>query len=213
MVFFPLGCLQIKIVITPPYFQIIGATEEKNLDANLEEIEAISKRQYRLWYYSLPIILFLLIGLMIPLSDVLFPEMYRPATKTELLSRIDTNQISNLVSNQVNFNEYLQRPSTLVYEGRIIYALYLNPGDIDYILPYNLEQNFTRVNFFLIGTNKPYIQITLPFNKPWPENYLNGKTAIVIGCKSDGTFDAMALAIPDEHFYLGRSSTIKQECH
>ena len=212
VLFFSLGCLQILSVIARPYLQVIGATDDEKLETNFEEMGVISKTHYRPWYYLFPIILFLFIGSLIPLSDVLFPEIYHTTSRAALLSRIDTNKISSLVSNQVDFNEYLQRPSTLVYEGRIIYALYLNPGDTDHILPYNPEQNLTRINFLLIGTNKPYVQITLPNEKPWPENYLNGKTAIVIGCKTNETFDAMALVIPDENYYLGRSSTMKQEC-
>ena len=71
---------------------------------------------------------------------------------------------------------------------------------------------YPRITFELIGPYKPSMNVLLPYEEPWPDVYLNGKTAIAVGCSSRGGIDALSVILPEENLYLTRTPGIAQDC-
>ncbi len=160
------------------------------------------------------LLLFLVIGSMIPFTDTIFPQKYQIQSKQEILERIDVERLSNNAGmTPAAYLNYVNLPTTSVIEGRLIYAQYYRAGEGEDISRMrSVVYDYPRITFELIGPYKPSMNILLPYEEPWPDVYLNGKTAIVVGCSAGGGIDAVSVILPEEDLYLTRTAGVEQDC-
>ena len=208
LLYFALGCAVVMKVFLHPCFVIAGRIGKD--DSELVNGEKAEPPVGLIKY----VFLFLLIGSLLPLSDIVFPRQFNKKTKEELVSEIDLKQIVDVTGYQNNaVVDYLKNPSSNVYEGKIIYTRYQEPGMGSSLYGEDVViKDYSRIDFYLIGAEGQLVQGSLPVDEPWPEIYLSGKTAVVIGCNSMNHFDVLVITIPKEEISIGRSAQVTIEC-
>ena len=123
---------------------------------------------------------FLGIGLLIPGTEKLFPlRIFNPPDATVWM---DAGQKGGLDSQALN--QFLASDS-VVFSGRAINPRFFYFGQS---IPRGLStqevRQYPRLEFTLVGSQIPVMDVVLPFNKI-PEDFQNGAEISVLGCMSD----------------------------
>lgn len=132
----------------------------------------------------------LLLGCVLPLSEKIVPERY----PQELLENRQVEISSSF--EQPTLKEFVQNGAQVI-QGRALYPRYhpANQGEAGIRRTPFSPLPFARIDFYIVG---PFNGgVVLAQTNP-PENFPNGSDVLVIGCRSEKNFEAVALAIYDD---------------
>jgi hypothetical protein len=131
------------------------------------------------------------LGLVPLVVDKAVPPRYPAASKSDL-----TAMAAPLLDDETR--GVTADDDSLVLQGRALYPRFYKAGEGepgDGWLAFS-EQNFSRLGFILL-TATERVSVVLPRDEP-PETFPNASDVIVVGCQSDGYFEAVSIAILDE---------------
>jgi hypothetical protein len=156
-------------------------------------------------------ILFFSLGLMLPLSDLIFPQKYPgPALETPLLRPLVEEYEDEL-------QDYRQAGYT-PYAGRLIYPMFYKKGTNKFYGPDSIQDR-DRMIFWLVGSpDLPWDRqefFLLLDKKHWPVEFLGGKDVLVVTCPgSEDNFNqaaALSMVIKNRSTILHSSQPCTQQ--
>ena len=145
--------------------------------------------------------MFILIGAMVPLMDILFPQKYPIRNDLEWIDDLYALKIFDPATQPVSEVEgFLERKDVVVLQGKNLYPRYVDPADELTKEIYNyLHIKEPQMVFQLINSGHPDFSeadwlITMPFDKS-PEGFLDGADTIVLGCVTENNIEALAVIL------------------
>jgi hypothetical protein len=155
----------------------------------------------------------LLLGGLVPLAGVLYPPRYGSGDGAALLQQFQAyNPRSGTADAELQ--AFLQQPSAVLVEGRLLYPLYYPQGVGEPVryAPYTVKP-YPRTVFVLIGP-RGIMNVVLPGDRP--ERLPNATDAIVLGCQYfDQNFNmlaAVAVVLPQQQMGIARSPQAPLKC-
>ena len=167
-------------------------------------VESVDLRAW--WKGGLVIVLlFLMIGLTLPLSDVIFPSAYPDLTKNQVFQLLTQNGLLDKIGFTAQQAEaFAGLANSRAAYGRALYPRFLDPN-IDpnaKELYSDLPDNFPHLVYRLM-TPSGSVTVSLPLQSA-PDYFPNASDVVVLGCKGGSYLDAFAVVIlrPQVRVYL-----------
>ena len=139
---------------------------------------------------------FLLAGLVLPISEKVFPRHFPPATTSSILA----NLISQPVARKIPIDLAALPPNILVQRGRVFYPRYYPSEQGEYSgnpWPAYAARPYPRLSFMLI--NQQIWHVVLPL-AVMPAQFPNAADATIIGCQEQGYLKASLVVLDDQVF-------------
>ncbi len=158
--------------------------------------------------------LVLMIGFLIPASEMPFESRYQKHTSKEMLVMLEQQgwlERANLT--RPDLSKFLSTPGAKLIEGRMLYPRYYDSGDGESkrVYPF-MKLDYPRLAFLTIGPYGSGLENVI-MRGGKPKRILNASDVIVIGCKNKSFFDALVVFVLTERgsVYL-RSPWPKLQC-
>ncbi len=157
------------------------------------------------------IVLFTVIGALIPLSGSFFERRYAPLTRRELGRQVVTQAKSQLGISGLELSKFLVSPRSLILQGRILYAREFekDEGLGVSIYPFYHPKPYPRMIFTLIGY-KGETRAILPSIQPAP--IPNVSDAIILGCRENDYIQVWAVLLTDSNLLIKRAPAAPLTC-
>jgi hypothetical protein len=213
LLYFSAGSIQVFIWL----LNLINSKREKALK-NRPESEPISSiLSSGIPFPSIQFIatslLFLVIGISMPLSELVFPVRYPAQSKEQALSELLKNQlVINTAGSQINnLRLFAQQKDTVIARGRALFPRYYLAGQgepktskVEYI-----ARDFPRLNFTMVGQlNGPAI---FPLSES-PAVFPNTGDITVIGCQGSDYFKPIFVLVESGNKAYLSSQPIPTNC-
>lgn len=141
----------------------------------------------------------LLIGALLPLSEVIVPQRYPDAVEpSALVGQLEqSGALKQLGVTRTAVEEFLRDPSALILTGRELYPrfYYIDQGEPDPDSAYR-AMPYPRLVFRLIGAQRKAV-VVLPIDQS-PRVFPGGSDAIILGCAAKGRVDAFGVVLLEE---------------
>ena len=163
------------------------------------------------WKGGLAIVMtFFMIGLTLPLADVLFPSFYQNLTKTQVFQLLAQKGLLDKIGfTSQQAETFAGLANSRVTYGRALYPRFLDPKSDPYAREAysDLPDNTPHLVFRLIWP-QGLLTAILPL-KSTPDYFPNASDVVVIGCKSGKYVDALVVVIlhPQGTIYLSSAGS------
>jgi len=165
-----LSCLNVKL----DFLQLVPDNTGQSLDFSIKKKKVISLTA-----------LFLTIGFIPVLLELIFPRRYPVLNRDELVEIIrNNNELSLSLTDPIE--KLLEQDSSRIFIGRALYPQFYREGDGDDTIAF-LPKEFPSLGFELLGLNRA--SVVLPISAA-PSYFPNGSDVIVFGCPEDDYFRA-----------------------
>ena len=138
------------------------------------------------------------IGVLIPLSEYLYPPRYFPASLEAKLLLLQERGLEKQAGlDEMTIQAFLQSSKAVVLHGRALYPRHYFQGDGETPrgYPYHIL-DYPRLAFMLIGADGEQ-GIILPLSKP-PRYFPHAADVVVLACRDSSGINALAVFILDE---------------
>ncbi len=135
----------------------------------------------------------LLLGCVLPFSEKIIPPRYSTdpqQIQRDILALPDSNKLDGSFS-LISFLE----SGGSAYQGRALYPRFYPSGYENSAVDIPDLPELSHISFYLVG---PYNGRVVMFQEAAPETFPNGSDVLLIGCRENRNFDALAVAIYDE---------------
>ncbi len=214
ILYYAFGATQIAIwsiallrgsAFTPNWFIEVPSRPESSL--------ALPFSYSQLWKISIIGVIFLLVGLTLPLSEVIFPVRY-PVQPIELMkSQLEFALKDEKLAGQADaLTQFLQQPDIRFIYGRALYPRYYAKGENE---PKTAKTgyaglNFARLVFSMVGSQDPLV--IFPIDQS-PAYFPNASDVLMAGCMQTHYFQPVIILVNQGNrpVYLS-SGTIPVAC-
>jgi hypothetical protein len=138
--------------------------------------------------------LFLIVGSVIPLSDVYIPQQYPPKNAINLVQQMESEGILQQIEIDEDYlRDFINAPGARLLWGKGLYPRFYNisRGEPD---QYSFLQTKPYPRFTLTIISQNGGQVILPMTKP-PTDFPNGSQVYAIGCSNHQALNALALVL------------------
>lgn len=202
LLYFCVGLVQLTIIL-------ISLIQNKVLSFDMNEVMDglsastlnVRKTQY---YFTF----FLLLGLSLPLTEKIIPELYPDISSGQIFARFMPNGFAPVNGGRFtvsDLNIFLETEAgaTVLY-GRALYPSFYRSGDFwgDQQSITYLERGFNRLHFALIGPKETLVFI--PLEKA-PKYFPHASDVVIIGCRLDEGVRALAVRVNDQASFITAS--------
>jgi hypothetical protein len=157
------------------------------------------------------VVVFTLIGALIPLSGSFFERRYSPLTRKELSKQVVVQAGNQLGISGLELNKFLTIPRSVILQGRVLYSREFDKdrGFAVSIYPFYHPKPYPRMLFTLIGPNGetpsifPSIQAA-----PIP----NVSDAIVLGCRENDYVQVWAVLLTNKNLLIKSTPATPLTC-
>ena len=165
------------------------------------------------WQLGLTGLVFLLVGLSLPLSEVVFPARYPPQSAEQLKNQLVLNLNSAKLAGQENaVTHFLEQPGITFISGRALYPRFYAKGENE---PKTAKTgyaglNFARLVFSVVGNQNPLV--VLPIDQS-PGYFPNASDILLAGCMQTHYIQAVVILVNqgDKPVYL-TSGHVPESC-
>ena len=147
------------------------------------------------WQVGLTGLVFLLVGLSLPLSEVVFPVRYPMQSAEQMKNRLELTLKEGKLAGQENaVTHFLQQPGVTLISGRALYPRFYAKGENE---PKTGKTgyaglNFARLVFSVVGSKNPLA--VLPIDQS-PGYFPNAADVLMAGCMKDHYFQAVVVSV------------------
>ena len=145
--------------------------------------------------------MFILIGALVPLTDISFPQKYPVRNDTEWIQYLSAMQIFDPATQpDAEVARFLERKDVVVLQGKNLYPRYMDPEDgltkeiYNYLPIKNPQMVFQLINSGHPDFSEADWLVTMPLEKS-PEGFVGGVDTIVLGCVAEKNIEALAVIL------------------
>jgi hypothetical protein len=166
-----------------------------------------------LWQIGLTGLAFLLVGLTLPLSEVVFPVRYPVQPVEQMKSQLELAlKDVKLAGQDDTVTHFLQQPGITLIYGRALYPRYYAKGENE---PKTAKTgytglNFARLVFFVVGSQNPLV--VFPIDQT-PVYFPNASDVLMAGCMQAHYFQPVVILVNqgEKPVYLA-SGAVPKSC-
>lgn len=134
------------------------------------------------WVYILSGLVILLVGLAPPVTEKLIPERYTIEKKQIHLDDLLQHESDLFTQNETETWESVLSSDGNVIYGRALFPIFYQSGTAKEDASYRERQKTSRIEFFLIGTERKHLEIP---THDWLVDFPHGSDVLVLACNTD----------------------------